>query len=84
VYKGSDRTTIAVELQNPQPNRPQENQERNQPGNQRREDRERNEILQYLDARYVGPCEAAWRIAEFEMHGRSPAVTRLQVNFTYI
>ena len=40
----------------------------------------RDEIIQYLDARYVGPCEAIWRILEFPMHGRSHAVQRLPVH----
>ena len=41
---------------------------------------DRDEILQFLDARYVGPCEAVWRILEFPMHGRSHAVQRLPVH----
>ena len=39
-----------------------------------------DEIVQYLDARYVGPCEAVWRILEFPMHGRSHAVLRMPVH----
>jgi len=42
--------------------------------------REGDEILDYLDARYVGPCEAAWRLSQFEMHARKPAICRLQVH----
>ena len=77
VYKGGDRTTVAVELRNPE----------NQPANAnglRRRDMENNEILQYLDARYVGPCEAAWRLSGFEMHARKPTITRLQVRFGFV
>jgi len=36
-----------------------------------------NEIKQYLDCRYVSPCEACWRIFLFPIHGRNPAVERL-------
>nr|XP_046478596.1 uncharacterized protein LOC124217240 [Neodiprion pinetum] len=39
-----------------------------------------NEIQDYVDSRYVGPMEAAWRIIELPMHGRSHAVTRLPVH----
>jgi hypothetical protein len=39
-----------------------------------------DEIRNYLDVRYVGPCEAAWRLSQFEMQGRSPAICRLQVD----
>jgi len=77
VYKGSDRTTIEVAVCNPG----------NQPANangRRQRDMENDEILQYLDARYVGPCEAAWRLSGFEMHVRQPAITRLQVQFRFI
>lgn len=36
-----------------------------------------DEIKQYLDCRYVSPCEACWRIFKFKIHGRKPAVERL-------
>jgi len=36
-----------------------------------------DEIKQYLDCRYVSPCEACWRIFSFPIHGRNPAVERL-------
>ena len=45
-----------------------------------RNGREGDEILDYLDARYVGPCEAAWRLSQFEMHARKPAICRLQIH----
>ena len=88
VYKGSDCTTVALEFRNPQNGRNQPNQvgDGNQPqrGNAQRANRENNEILQYLDARYVGPCEAAWRLSGFEMHARKPTITRLQVRFGFV
>ncbi|GJJ68098.1 ATP-dependent DNA helicase PIF1 [Entomortierella parvispora] len=39
-----------------------------------------NEPDDYLDSRYVSACEALWRIFKFKLHGRSPAVIRLQVH----
>ncbi|XP_058774276.1 uncharacterized protein LOC131648518 [Vicia villosa] len=36
-----------------------------------------DEIKQYLDCRYVSPCETCWRIFSFPIHGRKPAVERL-------
>ncbi|PIA26326.1 hypothetical protein AQUCO_09500057v1, partial [Aquilegia coerulea] len=34
----------------------------------------------YLDARYVGPTEAAWRLYGFRIHGQLPCVTRLALH----
>jgi len=36
-----------------------------------------DEIKQYIDCRYISPCEACWRIFSFPIHGRNPAVERL-------
>ncbi|XP_028125312.1 uncharacterized protein LOC114322230 [Camellia sinensis] len=36
-----------------------------------------NEIQQYLDARYIGPPEAAWRIFGHPLHAEMPTVVRL-------
>ncbi|KAL5163060.1 hypothetical protein HKD37_07G020033 [Glycine soja] len=36
-----------------------------------------DELKEYLDCRYISPCEAAWRIFAFPIHGRKPAVERL-------
>ncbi|PIA31356.1 hypothetical protein AQUCO_05000025v1 [Aquilegia coerulea] len=41
---------------------------------------ENDEIQQYLDARYVGPVEAAWRLYGFRIHGELPSVTRLALH----
>lgn len=54
-------------------------QNSNQRNGQRNTRRDGDEILEYLDARYIGPCEAAWRLLGFEMHARHPAIARLQV-----
>ncbi|KAJ8949401.1 hypothetical protein NQ318_007499 [Aromia moschata] len=39
-----------------------------------------DEIANYLDCRYVGSMEAAWRLLEFKMHDRSHAVMVLPVH----
>lgn len=36
-----------------------------------------DEIKNYYDCRYVSACEAAWRLFEFDIHYREPAVVRL-------
>jgi len=36
-----------------------------------------DEIKQYMDCRYVSPCETCWRIFLFRIHGRNPAVKML-------
>ncbi|PIA53922.1 hypothetical protein AQUCO_00900472v1 [Aquilegia coerulea] len=41
---------------------------------------EDDEIPQYLDARYVGPTEAAWRLYGFRIHEELPCVTRLALH----
>jgi len=41
---------------------------------------EYDEITRFLDFRYLGPCEAAWRIFEFPMQGRSHHVERLPIH----
>ncbi|SAM09761.1 hypothetical protein [Absidia glauca] len=35
-----------------------------------------DEIQDFQNARYIGPCEAVWRILEFQVHMHSPSVTR--------
>jgi hypothetical protein len=40
----------------------------------------RDEIKQYLDARYVSSCEALWRTYQFEMQEHYPTIVRLQVH----
>ncbi|PIA36722.1 hypothetical protein AQUCO_03300139v1, partial [Aquilegia coerulea] len=41
---------------------------------------EDDEIQQYLDARYVDPTEAAWRLYGFRIHEELPCVTRLALH----
>ncbi|KAL2581050.1 hypothetical protein AAZV13_15G161800 [Glycine max] len=36
-----------------------------------------DELKEYLDCRYISPCEAAWRIFAFPIHDRKPVVERL-------
>lgn len=39
-----------------------------------------NEILEYMDGRWVGASEAAWRLLEFAMHENWPSVQRLDLH----
>ena len=39
-----------------------------------------DEIQQHIDARYLGACEAAWRLFEFPIHGSSHIVERLALH----
>ncbi|GJW79427.1 DNA helicase [Tanacetum coccineum] len=39
-----------------------------------------DEIKNYLDSRYIGPYEACWRLFEFDIHSREPAVQVLAVH----
>ncbi|GJT88962.1 DNA helicase [Tanacetum coccineum] len=39
-----------------------------------------DEIKNYLDARYISPHEACWRIFEFNIHYREPAVQILSIH----
>ena len=41
------------------------------------EEKDKDEIQEYLDCRYLSACEAAWRIFRFDIHHRYPAVERL-------
>jgi hypothetical protein len=43
-------------------------------------DQERDEIKEYLDARYISAAESLWHIFEFSMHAESPSVYRLPVH----
>uniref|UniRef100_A0A0R0KKU5 Helitron helicase-like domain-containing protein n=1 Tax=Glycine max TaxID=3847 RepID=A0A0R0KKU5_SOYBN len=36
-----------------------------------------DEIKEYVDCRYISPCEATWRIFYFPIHARKPVVERL-------
>jgi hypothetical protein len=40
----------------------------------------RNEIQEYIDARFLSVCEALWRAFEYDIHYRVPAVERLLVH----
>ncbi|KAG8174784.1 hypothetical protein JTE90_013184 [Oedothorax gibbosus] len=41
---------------------------------------ETDEVQKYVDSRYVGPMEAAWRLNELPLHDRSHSVIRLPVH----
>jgi hypothetical protein len=43
-------------------------------------EQQRDEIKEYLDARYISAAESCWHIFEFSMHSESPSVYRLPVH----
>ena len=45
-----------------------------------RDDQNRDEIREFLDARYIGSVESCWHIFEFSMHAEHPTVYRLPVH----
>ena len=44
------------------------------------DDQNRDEIKEYLDARYIGSVESCWHMFEFPMHFSQPTVYRLPVH----
>ncbi|XP_048431135.1 uncharacterized protein LOC108868623 [Pyrus x bretschneideri] len=46
------------------------------------EDQEFDEIVAYLNCRYLCPYEAVWRLLQFHIHFREPAVQRLCVHLS--
>ncbi|XP_077215969.1 uncharacterized protein LOC143850629 [Tasmannia lanceolata] len=66
INKGPDRTTMIVK----------DDISRN-PRNDNREIQRIDEIKSYLDCRYVSACEACWRIFQFDIQHRTPAVERM-------
>ena len=67
IHKGEDRTTVLIEAEDQQ-------SETRASKLTNRDD----EIKRYLDAWYISGCEAAWRIFQFPLQYREPAVERLQ------
>ncbi|GMF37851.1 unnamed protein product [Phytophthora fragariaefolia] len=65
VFKGSDRAVLTIEAVR-DPREP-----RSEP----------NEILRFLNARYISPVEAAMRLLTYEIQGKTHAVTTLTVHF---
>ena len=42
--------------------------------------RQRNEIQDYVDARYLSACESMWRTFAFHIHKRKPSVEKLIIH----
>ncbi|KAE9107293.1 hypothetical protein PF007_g13094 [Phytophthora fragariae] len=65
VYKGSDKAVITVE---------------NVQGESHRAMIEPNEILRYLNARYVSPVEACMRLLDFSVQGKMHYIVQLTIH----
>ncbi|KAG2902808.1 hypothetical protein PC119_g16072 [Phytophthora cactorum] len=64
VYKGSDKAVITVEAV-----RGEGNQTQIEP----------NEILRFLNARYISPVEACMRLLDYSVQGQTHAITQLTI-----
>ena len=42
--------------------------------------RQRNEVSEYKDCRYIAGAEACWRLFEYPIHHQQPALISLQVH----
>ncbi|KAG3045508.1 hypothetical protein PC122_g24593 [Phytophthora cactorum] len=65
VYKGSDKAVITVEAV-----RGEGNQMQIEP----------NEILRFLNARYISPVEACMRLLDYSVQGKTHAITQLTIH----
>ncbi|KAG3049891.1 hypothetical protein PI124_g23997 [Phytophthora idaei] len=65
VYKGSDKAVITVEAV-----RGEGNQTQIEP----------NEILRFLNARYISPVEACMRLQDYSVQGKTHAITQLTIH----
>lgn len=64
--KGEDRTIALLTLHG-----------NNKGSTNEKNDEEVDEIKAYLDCRYLSPIESCWRIFDFDIHYRYPAIERL-------
>ncbi|XP_010480897.2 PREDICTED: uncharacterized protein LOC104759696 [Camelina sativa] len=71
VTKGVDKATILIEKGTTNTSNNQDTP---------RVVKERNEIQEYLDCRYLSACEAMWRIFAFHIHQRKPSVKKLIIH----
>ena len=83
IYKGPDMATVRVgqiDVQRNDNARRRCNHQRGNNAQGQGEGETPNEVEQYLNARYIGPVEACWRLFEFSMHLELPSVYRLPVH----
>lgn len=85
IYKGPDMATVQVGQATVQEgaqrnDNARRRRNRQRGGNVQGEGETLNEVEQYLNARYIGPIEACWRLFEFSMHLELPTVYRLPVH----
>jgi hypothetical protein len=72
VYKGHDKTKMTMTVKG--------KKKREKKDKKDKKDFSHDEIEKYLDARYVTPHEAFWRIFELKLDDKSHAVTRLDLH----
>ena len=55
-----------------------------QPVDSQRQAEDVDEVREYIDCRYLSSHEATWRLFEFDIHYRTPAVERLAVHLPFM
>ncbi|XP_024010402.1 ATP-dependent DNA helicase pfh1-like [Eutrema salsugineum] len=71
ITKGVDKATVLIENGTTDPKNNEES---------KKVAKERNEIQEYLDCRYLAACEAMWRTFGYHIHKRKPAVQKLIIH----
>ncbi|XP_056845361.1 uncharacterized protein LOC108807528 [Raphanus sativus] len=76
ITKGVDRATAVIEKGVPADSSETPASE----GSSQRVIKARNEIQDYIDARYLSACESMWRTYSFHIHKRKPSVEKLIIH----
>lgn len=87
VTKGTDRSKAYYEVNSKLPSQLSENNSAPQNDTSKKTPNSnstpRNEIQEYIDARFLSTCESLWHAFEFDIHYRVPSVERLTVHLPY-
>ena len=76
ITKGVDRATTVIE----KGNTASTSDATASGGSKERVIKHRNEIQEYIDARYLSACESMWRMSAFYIHKRKPSVEKLIIH----
>ncbi|CAN7018127.1 unnamed protein product, partial [Brassica oleracea var. botrytis] len=76
ITKGFDRAIAVIEKGNTATTSDASGSE----GSMEKVVRQRNEIQDYIEARYLSACESMWRTFAFHMHKRKPSVEKLIIH----
>ncbi|XP_013709420.1 uncharacterized protein LOC106413133 [Brassica napus] len=76
ITKGVDRATAVIENRNTAAT----SDATGSKGSKEKVVRQRNEIQDYIEARYLSACESMWRTFAFHIHKRKPSVEKLIIH----